>query len=423
MLRKSLLWLCLATSISLADEATEPPALTLPRAAELVLQQNPGLRAAPFEREAAATLVTDAERGHPWSVSLEVEDFLGTGALSGLDGSQTTLRLSKILRPTTIRDEQSAVARATGARLDNELEAERLDVLAELAQRYVDVAHRQEVLRLATESVDVWKAAQRLAAERERAGAAPAVDRLRTEIRVADAELGLEGARHQLDSARMQLASSWGGTPDDFGNVVASLCDLPSLPPYETLAAQIENNPELLRFATEQRLREAEARLARSRQKPEWTLTAGVRHLEALGDQAVVFSASVPLGTRPRAESAIRRAESLGAASAMDREAESVRIRAALFDLYQELRHTAHEVGVFDSTILPTARAIRSDIEKGYRVGRFSHTALVNAQAELLNAASARIEACANHHRLLIDIERLIGGEAAAADMDHGVSQ
>jgi cobalt-zinc-cadmium efflux system outer membrane protein len=221
----------------------------------------------------------------------------------------------------------------------------------------------------------------------------------------------------------MRLASSWGGSPDEFGKVGASLCELPSVPPFAALAAQIENNPELLRFATEQRLREAEARLARSRQRPEWTLSAGMRHVESIGEQAVVFSASVPLGTKQRAATTMRRAESFGAVSRLDREAEFNRIQAALFDLYQEVRHTAHEVEMFDATILPVARAIRTDIEKGYRVGRFSHTALVNAQAELLSAASARIDACANHHRLLIDIERLIGGEPALADSDYGVSQ
>jgi cobalt-zinc-cadmium efflux system outer membrane protein len=422
LLRKSIVWLCLATSLSLADDVAEPRALTLTRAAELVLQQNPALRAAPFEREAAATLLTDAKRSQPWSVSLEVEDVLGTGPFTGMDGSQTTLQLSKILRPESVRSGQAAVAMATGDRLETELEARRLDLLAGLAQRYIDVAYQQAVLRLAAESVDVWQSAHRLVLERERAGAVPAVDRMRTEIRVANAELGLEGTGHRLESARMQLASTWGGAPDEFGDVSASLCELPDLPPYAALVAQIENNPHLLRFATEQRLREAEARLARSRQRPEWTLSAGVRHVEAIGEQAVVFSASIPLGTRARAASAIRRAENLGAASSLDREAESVRLRATLFDLYHELRHTAHEVEMFDETILPRARAIRTDIESGYRVGRFSHTALVNAQTELLNAASARLEACANHHRLLVDIERLIGGEAASADADHGVS-
>jgi outer membrane protein TolC len=79
-------------------------------------------------------------------------------------------------------------------------------------------------------------------------------------------------------------------------------------------------------------------------------------------------------------------------------------------------------VEVFDTEILPRAREIRSEIERGYSVGRFSHTALINAQAELLAAASARLDACADHHRLLVSIERLTGGESVSTANNAEVS-
>jgi len=67
-------------------------------------------------------------------------------------------------------------------------------------------------------------------------------------------------------------------------------------------------------------------------------------------------------------------------------------------------------VYLFDKEILPRADTILNDIEDGYRVGRFSHLELVNAQVELLAARAARLDACNNHHLYLIDIERLTGG-------------
>lgn len=423
LFRLLILWPLLATSQTYAQGALpDAPALTLPQAAERVLRQNPRLASAQFARDAAATRSEDAALRPQWSVALDVENVLGTGPLSGFDGSETTLSLSRILQVRDTRNARVAAASAYGETIDNQLESERLDLLALLADRFIDVVHRQERLRLATESVGVWEAANELATARERAGAAPAVDRLRTEIRVADAKLAEAGAEHELHAARMLLASTWGGGRKDFGRAAASLCRLQDLPAYEELAARVSENPDLLQFATEQRLREAEARLAVARQRPDWQLSAGIRHLEDIGEQALVLGVSVPLGATSRAAPAKQRAEALGRESLLRREAEELEARAVVFDLYEEVGHTVRTVEVFDTQILPRAREIRSEIERGYSVGRFSHTALINAQAELLAAASARLDACAAHHRLLVSIERLTGGEPVSLSSSAEVS-
>jgi len=423
LFRSLVLWLLIATSQTYAQGASPAdPAFTLPEAAERVLQQNPSLRSAQYARQAAATRAEDAALTPQWSVGVELENVLGTGSLSGFDASETTLSLARIFQSRDKRDARLAAASAYGGDVANELDAERLDLLALLAERFVDVVHRQERVRLATESVEVWQAARELAAARERAGAAPAADRLRTEIRVADAKLAAEGAEHELHAARRLLASTWGSDTADFGRADASLCRLHELPPYEELAPRVADNPDLLRFATEQRLREAEAHLAATRQRPDWRVSAGVRHLEGIGEQALVFGVSVPLGAASRAAPAVKRAEAMGRESTLRREAAELEARAVLFDLYEEIRHTIRRVEVFDNEILPRARDIRNEIERGYSVGRFSHTALVNAQAELIAAAAARIDACADNHRLLVSIERLTGGEPVMSSMNVEVS-
>ena len=407
------LWLILATSHSFAqNDSNDVPHLTLPQAAGIVLERNPHLQSAQFGRNAAEAQFNAASMKPQWSVSLDVEDFLGTGPLSGIDGSQSTVRLSRIFQSEDSRSGRIAVASAIGGRAENLFEAERLDALTLLAKRFVDVVYEQETLRLSEQSVKVWEAARALALTRERAGAAPAVDRLRTEIRVANANLEVENAEHELKAARMLLAATWGSFAPDFGRASGSLCSLSDLPPFEVLKTRITQNPDLLRFATEQRLQAAEAQLASARQRPDWSLSAGVRHNALIDEQSLMFSVSVPLGAKSRAEPSRRRADALASQSALQEEAFAVEVQARLYDIYQEVRHTVNEVEVFDKEILPRARAIRNEIEEGYSIGRFSHTALLNAESELLAAAAARLNACADHHRLLIDIERLTGGDS-----------
>lgn len=412
MSRYFILWLIVATSQSYAQGGTKDVRqLTLPQAAALVLDRNPQLQSAQFGRDAAEAQLSAASMKPQWSVALDLEDFLGTGSLSGFDGSQSTLRLSRIFEASDIRAGRMAIASAIGGQTENVFEAERLDTLALVAKRFVDVVYQQETLRLSEQSVKVWEAARALALTRERAGAAPAVDRLRTEIRAANANLAVKNDEHELKAARMLLAATWGSSTPDYDHASGSLCSLSDLPPFEELSVRVARNPDLLRFATEQRLQAAEAQLASARQRPDWSLSAGVRHNELIDEQSLVFSVSVPLGSKSRAEPSRRRADALASQSVGQQEALELEVQARLYKIYQELLHTTNELTAFDNEILPKARAIRNEIEEGYSVGRFSHTALLSAESELLAAAAARIDVCANHHRLLIEIERLTGGD------------
>ena len=423
MSRYCLVWLVLATPLTWAQEPQpDLPPLTLPDAAGRVLEQNPRLMAGQFSRE-AANAATDAAGFKPqWSVELAAENFLGTGTLSGFDGSETTLRLSRIFQPSDILSGRISVAGARSATIDNALESERLDLMALLARRFVEVVYQQELLALAGQAVETWQRATELALERERAGAAPAVHRLQTEIRTARAGLMQEDAEHELDAARMLLAATWGDANDDFGPASASICAVSPLPPFERLSDQIDRNPDLLRFATDQRLYEAEASLAEARSRPGWSLSAGVRHLALVDEQAFVFSVSVPLGSRSRSEPVVRRSNALRQQSALREKDVRTDSRATLYELYQEARHSITEVEVYDNEILPKAGEILKRIEEGYRLGRFSHLELMNAQAELLAARAARLSACANHHSFLIDIERLTGGGAVWLTTEGGIA-
>ena len=404
-------WVVLLTTVAWPQESqTDSPSLTLLQAAELTLERNPRLRSALFGREAAAADLDQAALKPQWSVDLQVENFAGTGAVSGFGSAETTLRLSRIFQSSDIRTGRMSVASAQESQVQNDLQAERLDLMTLLARRFLVVIRQQELLDLAEHSVEVWVHATQLAQTRERAGAAPAVERLRTEIRVANAGLQREDAEYELQAARVLLAATWGDSAPKFGMADATLCSLTELAPFETVSANLDRNPDLLRFASERRVQEAQAQLAIARQRPDWTLSAGVRRFELLDEQALVFGVSVPLGSASRAAPALRRANALSQKSNFEEQDARLDIRATLYELYQELLHTRKEVELFDKEILPRADTIVNDIEDGYRVGRFSHLELINAQAELLAARAAKLDACNNHHLYLIDIERLTGG-------------
>jgi len=421
--RLIILWMVLTIPIAWSQEVPSgAPSLTLLQAAKLTLERNPRLRSAAFSREAAAAEIDQAALEPQWSVSLQIENFAGSGMFSDYNAAETTLRLSRIFQRSDVRSGRISVASEQAARLESGLEIERLDLMTLLARRFAAVVSEQELLQLAEESVDVWQRATELVAARERAGAAPAVERLRTEIREANARWRVENSKHELRAARLTLATTWGEVAPTFGQARAKLCSITELKPFDVVAADLGRNPDLLRFASEQRLNEARAQLAIARQRPDWTLSAGVRRLELLDDQALVFGVSVPLGSSSRAAPALRNANALREQSEHQEQAARLDIHATLFALYQELIHTRSEVQLFDAEILPRASTILRDIRAGYSVGRYSHLELVTAQAELLAARNARLTACSDHQLQLIDLERLTGGGSVWLADRSGVS-
>jgi len=388
--------LCIAVAISPAW-SEETPAdvspLTLPEAARLTLAQNPRLRSAPFGREAAAALLDTAALKPQWSVELQVEDFAGTGG-SGVGTSETTLRLSRIFQPSANRVGRLSVASAAQGQQENALEIERLDLMTTLLRRFGSVVYQQQLLQFTQESVQVWQRAIELVQARERAGAAPIVERLRTEIRIANARLGVTSAEQELRSARLSLAKTWGEAAPTFGRVNAELCQFAELATFEAVAANLDSNPDLRRFASEQRFYEATAQLANARRRPDWRLSLGIRHIEQIDEQTLVFGVSVPLGAKARAAPKVRRSNALRQQSQYQEQAQRLDLQAALFELYQRLVQTESLAELFATEILPRAKTIREEVAQGYRVGRFTHLELMSAQAEFLTARATRLAAC-----------------------------
>ncbi|MGV8584561.1 TolC family protein, partial [Pseudomonas aeruginosa] len=115
-------------------------------------------------------------------------------------------------------------------------------------------------------------------------------------IAVAEAQLNRESAEHELPSAKMTLAASWGALTTDYGEVVGDLQTLPTVASFETLADRLPMTPELWASRLRADTIGARRRLAEAEAKPNLDVSLGVRRFEATRDHAVVASISIPLG-------------------------------------------------------------------------------------------------------------------------------
>jgi cobalt-zinc-cadmium efflux system outer membrane protein len=205
----------------------------------------------------------------------------------------------------------------------------------------------------------------------------------------------------------------WGESEPEFDEVAADLFQLPTPGNFDALIARLKTNPDFTRFANEQRLRDAELRLAESRRIPNIQVGAGIRQLQETDDHAFVVSFSMPLFTGNRNAGVVAEATARQEQVTIDQQAAFVRAQAQLFDLYQELKHSLMEARILRTDVLPQTEAVLQQTEYAYQRGRYSYLEWIAAQSELLDAQRALIEASANAHRYFAEIERLTGESLA----------
>jgi cobalt-zinc-cadmium efflux system outer membrane protein len=117
----------------------------------------------------------------------------------------------------------------------------------------------------------------------------------------------------------------------------------------------------------------------------------------------------VPLGTRRRAELQERAVRADRNRVDMDRAMRRLELQAQLFDLYQEILHARTEAMALNEQVRPQAEAMLRTTNDGYRAGRFSLLELADAQLQLIEVEREAIQAAAQFHTFLIEIQRVIG--------------
>lgn len=381
--------------------------LTLGMAIEAALRNNADLVASSYELTAAQARTIQANLRRNPQLSVDVENFAGTGGVSGVKALESTLSLSQVVELGDKRARRRETAEADFDLIAVEQQARELDVLTEVTRRFIAVVAAEERVSLAGEIVALSNQTFNAIDTRVSAGRSPEAERTRARIASTRARIEHEQAQSALRSSRSDLAVLWGSNEASFTSARAELFALRPVESFEELARRLEESPDLARFASERRLREAELRLAQVQARPNLAFSAGLRRLQSGNETALVAGFSVPLMVYDRNQGTIREAQARLTQSGALREAAQNRIRASLFSLHQELLATRNRFTILSEQAIPEARLALEQTRIGYARGRFSFLELATAQEELFVIRAAALEAAADFHRVLAEIERL----------------
>jgi len=416
------MWMRLAALAAIAfvpcvyAQGTTPAApLTLDDAIARVAQYHPDLRLAQAQRPVWEARRDAAGLSPPLTVGVELENALGSGDTRGFDAAEVTVTLAGVLERGGKLDARRAVAQANLDSLAPQRETARLDLMAEVARRYLAVTDARQQLRIAETDIEQRRRAVAAARLRLQAGASPESVLLTAQAMLAQAELDRDRARQMDQSARAALSALWRQREPGFDVVTGDPMQLPALQDFAVLADELQRTPELAVLAGERRIREAQVQLARTQARPDISWQVGVRNSRDTRDTSLVAGFSLPLGSVRRADPEIRAAEAELALNSVERESRALQLYATLAEAHGRYLTSRLEVTRMARDVLPQLQRAENAAEKAWRAGAISYMEWAQLQAMRIDARQRQLEAAIAAQTALIELQRLTGQSMVAA--------
>ncbi|MDT8311415.1 MAG: TolC family protein [Methylophaga sp.] len=377
-------------------------------AVEKTLRYSPALQAFPFQQRAIEADALQAGLKPNPVLQAEVENVFGTGNSRFLSGAELTLSLSQLIEMGDKRQQRINVANARLPALQQQYEVQRLDVVAQTLRHFYQALRIDAMLDWNQRRIDKERTALAVIQQRADAGAVGSADVMRMQLRLARSENQQKQLTNERQLAYQKLAANWIGTVD-FDGLTGDLTTLPAIPATETLNQAIAQTPAYLQVHALSRLREAQIALAESESVADITVAGGIRRLEGLDDNALVFSFSMPLQLNNRNQGNIARANAEYQQELQAMQLTVTQIELALNEIRLAMQNNLLLSQSLQNDLQPVAQALLKSTADGYELGQYSVLQWVDAQSELFTVQRELIEAQTAVHLQMLELERLTG--------------
>ena len=381
--------------------------LTLEAAIARAGRSAPEVQRAVLEARAVSAEADQAGRRLNPTLSLETENFAGTGSLEGFDAFETTAVLSQTFRLGDKRRLAEQAGRARAALASAECSVQRREVQTLAGELFLELEAALEMTDVADASAELAGELASVVKSRVEAGAAAPPELSRAKAEAASLEAEADAARGQVEASALALASVWGSPDIDFGLPIANRDTFQRRGATEAVA--VNDNPRLAAAVANRKAKEAETDFERSGALPDVTVSAGVRRFEETGDSAFLAGVSVPLPIFDRNQDATRAARFRTEGAELNAKAIEARLRAEQASLAAQVRAAKSRLQRLEGEALPLAEDAYASAAEGYRVGKFDLTATLDARRSFIQTRAAVIDARLALQTQTLRLRALIG--------------
>ncbi len=398
--------LAAAASTSAEPAGTHSPTYTLPELEQLMLDGSASVAAERARVQAAEAAVTTA-RAWP---NPEVEwtgGRLSARAAGVNTGSLGSVSLTQPIERPALRSARQNSAQASLDGTRRAVDAQLLDLLAQLRLRYHEILLRQAERQAAKEDLALANQIRDRVRARVNVGEAPRFELFRAESEQLNAQRRAQATELRIQQARAELRRLIGPRLSDPFRIKGHLAEpLESPPDWTALKADLlKSHPQVAAARAEVQAAQARLELERSQRLPTFAVRGGMDREPDTRATRVGVVMSVPLFDRraghiAQAAAEVERARALLA----DRElqlTQSLEVAARQYEL------ATGQVSAFENGIVRESEAAMKVAEAAYRFGERGILDYLDAQRSLRQVRNDLNQARYEQRAALVELQRL----------------
>ena len=385
--------------------SVSPSALAEPVSLEQAIEK--AVAAAPqIQAGEAAVAAAEASRRQAGtrpnpSISVESENFIGTGSYDVFRQAELTATYSQQIERGGKRDARLALGASDVQLAQARAATARLDIAAQVQRVYIDAQIAATAVQIAQDRLRIEREVQAEALRRVRGYKDPLFVETRAAARVADAELGLREAQRRLATARALLASYWGGD--------AEAVELAPGPGERVASSGILAKADLaVADAAIDRARSAVV-VEQARGTQDYTVSGGFRFLRGTNDVAAVAGVTIPIGRFDRNQGNIERAEAERRQAEFLAEADRLARLRRLASLGADADAALARADGIMADVYPRTVKTLEQVRWGYNRGGFRFSDVEDAANAIIAVQASWLDAMTRYRDLQTEIDRLTG--------------
>jgi cobalt-zinc-cadmium efflux system outer membrane protein len=392
-------------ALILARPAWAEP-LTLAQAIERAVAASPDLLAHGASIDAARAEQTQAQLHPNPTLSVEAENFAGTGGYSLFKQPEITLTYSQPIERGDKRGARIAHAARGVDLVQAQARTTRLDLAQQVQRAFIDVQIAEQLVWIAEQRLGLERAMHQEAVRRVRGYKDPLFVETRADARILQAELAAKEAAAKRASTRALLASYWGGNAD--GLTIDEDIEKPDAHAHAVAGADAA-----VRDAAVEQAR-AQVVVEQSHGVQDYTVSGGARFLRDTNDVAVVAGVSIPLGRFDRNQGNIDRARAERQRLEYQAEADRLARLRRLAALRADADAARIRAEGMMQDVYPKAVKALAQVREGYNRGGFRFSDVQDAADAIIDIQGQWAEAMTRYRDAQSEIDRLTGRFDAA---------
>lgn len=409
----------ISCSWATSSYAEKPPPASLQDVLVLSLNNHPLLDASNANiRAAEARLARAGRRPNP-NASIEVENFAGSGNNKSFSNTEITFAFSQLVELGSKRLKRANVADAELEVFSAEYARARTRILRDVAIAFIQLLATQHQLETDNQILESAKTLYRSVSANVEAGKVPPVEEVKANVELSRARLAKLKTNNAIVSLRDRLAAAMGQQVLPVQEIRANLFGVSRPPPLNEIYESLAGSPDIARQQARIEQRQQEVALAKSKQIPNMSVSAGVRRFEASDETAAVAMLSIPLfifdnkGTFS-VEAEADLTEALSSMRVLE-----FTLRSEIAKVHQNVSANFAEYIVMQREVVPSAKLALDRVSESYRLGKLSLLDLIDSQRTLFEAKRQLIQSAAQYHIATIQLESLVGGQSIS-ELDKG---